>query len=381
MRIVIFAPGFPPWRIGGEEYYSFYQSTFLEKLGNEVHVVAPSARSERSRKGKLDIVLIKDVKIQNYFLRTIIMSTRLLFSALNLKMKPEIVHGHDPYAEGLAAVLFGKIVKVPVVIQWHGAELITDRFSWAGDICREIVFHLSDRILFVSDLCIELAKGRLGERFLSKTSKIQPGVDINAFSPARNGDKIRKHLNIGNSPMVLTVCRLDQIKGLEILINAIPIVTEVYSNVKFVIVGSGSEMEPLRKLSKELHVSQNVLFAGHIERSVLPDYYAACDVFVVPTRGEGFGMVFLEAWSSSKPVIVTPFAQEIAKLAETRRAGIVVGLDSKDLAAQLIRLLSDKSLANALGKSGRLIVESKFAWSDVAKKIEEFYCGILQGQS
>jgi glycosyltransferase involved in cell wall biosynthesis len=378
VQVAIFAPGFPPWSIGGEEYYVYYQARELTKLGHDVCVIAggPADFAYKAPSTSINLRLVKPILVGNSFVRYAFISTRFLFSYLRLKTKPHVIHGHDPYGEGLAAVVAGKILHVPVVITWHAAELIEKRahFSILGNALRKITLRYTTRVIVNSDFFKRLVANSVGDHKLNaKISVVSPGVDTNEFDPRKAEKPVQTDSGTCNDSVVLAVCRLEKIKGLDVLIGSAPSVLKSFPQAKFVIVGSGSERRSLEELSEKLNVRRQVVFAGNVPRTSLPDYYSNSDVFVIPTRGEGFGMAFLEAWSSGKPIIVTPHAPEIAKLVRTYGGGLIVSDEAESLSQAIIKLLSDERLRSSMGKTGRHVAVSKYSWKHTVQANLQVY--------
>ena len=377
MNITIFTPGFPPWRLGGEEYYSFYQVKNLIEIGHIVNVIAENHANKqtgiiRKLNDRLNIVLIKTSKIKNAVFKNIITILRYLIAFFKLRIKPDLIHGHDTIGPGLAALVAGRIIRVPVIITWHGAELIERKFSIIGNLIRKLVCKYAHCIIVSSELFKSLALENVGENFASKFYIIPPAVDTDEFDPEINGTSIRDEYDIPNSLLILSVGRLERIKGFDLLIRAIPSVLNNFPDAKFMIVGNGSQKKSLTDIAETLNVKDNLIFTGHVERAKLPYYYSACDVFCVPTRGEGFGMVFLEAWSCGKPIITTPKAPSIASLIKRRGGGILSINDPTSLGEALIDLLSDKNLRLEMGEIGREIALD-FSWRKMVEKNLELY--------
>lgn len=366
---MIFTPGFPPWKIGGEEYYSYYQARNLVDLGHEVYVIAKNNTNNYKGiwrvNGSLTVFLIKHRPAIG-FLNSIITFFQYIFAALKLQTRPDIIHGHDTMDPGLAAVLFGKLIRVPVVITWHGAELIGSKFSFVGNLARRIVCQLADGVIVNSILFESLALENVGKRYANKFYVIPPGVDTQEFCPqSKNDFIIRKH-NLSNSLIVLSVGRLERIKGFDLLIASVPFVLKVFPEARFMIVGQGSQMESLKRLAHNLGVESSVIFVGSVDRKQLPHYYSVCDAFVVPTRCEGFGMVFLEAWACTKPIIVTPHAPAITNLVSHFGGGIVTVNEPTEISKSIITLLSDENLRSEMGKIGRDIALN-FSWRKMVR--------------
>ena len=372
MQIAIFSPGFPPGSVGGEEYYAYYQAKELTRMGHTVTVIANGSKEvdrETAFSGTFRVHFVASTVVKNSALRYALVMAKFVFSFLKLKTRPNLIHGHDPYGEGLAAVLVGKILNVPVVVTWHAAELMETEahFSIFGNICRLLALRGACRIIVNSEFFKKLTIGFIGDSNLcAKTRVVFPGVDTDEFSLKSDVSHFRSGLAAQNDFIVLAVCRLEKIKGLHILIRSIPSVLTSFPNAKFVIVGSGNERESLEELSKKLHVTNHVVFSGKIQRTFLPYFYSACDVFVIPTQGEGFGMAFLEAWSCCKPIIVTRYAPEIAKLVSAYGGGLIVGDSSSVLSDAIVKLLSNNALRDEMGRIGRYIAESKYSWKKTA---------------
>lgn len=110
----------------------------------------------------------------------------------------------------------------------------------------------------------------------------------------------------GSGPRILTVGRLastDTYKGYDTLIEALPLVRRVHPDATLRIVGGGDDEPRLRRLAQQQGVTDAVTFTGRIDDAALRAEYAACDLFALPSRKEGFGLVFLEAMIHGKPCL------------------------------------------------------------------------------
>lgn len=374
MSIAIISPGLYPWKIGGEEYYVFCVAKELASCGHKICVIAGDANHDRDAyftfSNNLRGVLVRSTHYSH--LELFRKALQYSIAAFETRFKPDLVHGHDPYAQGLAAVLVGKILRVPVIITWHGAELIEGNFTSLGNLVRRFVISQADRTIvntqFVKELAIQ--NTRLEPK---KFRVIQPGVDLERFHADLDRNRIRHRYGLEDSPVVLCVCRLERSKGVHMLIESIPVVVEKIPNVRFLIVGDGPEKENLRSLATRLGVSNSVLFVGFVEDGELPYFYSCCDAFILPTLAEGFGLVFLEAWASGKPIIVTPQARDVSILTSQSGAGIVAKADPLDIGKALLELLSNPKMRKDMGMIGRKIVESSFSWEKTSIENLEIY--------
>lgn len=136
---------------------------------------------------------------------------------------------------------------------------------------------------------------------------IPPPIDTTRFSPNKKSESLLKKYNLDGYKVALTVTRLschDKDKGCDKVIEAMPKVIKVFPNLKYLLVGDGGDIFRLKKLTRELGIEDYTIFTGFISAENLLDYYNLCDLFIMPSKQEGFGMVFLEALACGKPVIV-----------------------------------------------------------------------------
>lgn len=172
---------------------------------------------------------------------------------------------------------------------------------------------------------------------------------------------------------LLSVGRLVARKGFDDAIRAVARLKGDGVDVRYVVVGDGSELEPLKILAKEEGIEDRVVFAGVVPREELPAYYAATDVFVMASKSigadiEGFGTVYLEANLLGKPVIGTRVGGVPDAIAHEVSGLLVDPGDVGQLAAAIRRLKDDPALAAKLGEQGRARVRKDFGWEKHGKR-------------
>jgi phosphatidylinositol alpha-1,6-mannosyltransferase len=126
------------------------------------------------------------------------------------------------------------------------------------------------------------------------------------FNPGPKPDYLIDRHKVWGKKVIMTVSRLassEQYKGHDRVIRSLPRILRVCPDLSYVIVGDGDDLPRLSALAKEHDVEDRVLFIGQAIDSELPDYYRMADVLVMPSTGEGFGIVFLEALASGVPVV------------------------------------------------------------------------------
>src|SRR5262249_26054671 len=107
-------------------------------------------------------------------------------------------------------------------------------------------------------------------------------------------------------PVILTVARLaepERYKGYDRVLAALPAVRAAVPNVHYILVGRGPDSKRIRRLIHELKLEESVTMTGFVRDHELCDHYNLCDVFAMPSKGEGFGIVYLEALACGRPVL------------------------------------------------------------------------------
>ncbi len=161
-----------------------------------------------------------------------------------------------------------------------------------------------------------------------------------------------------DGPLVLSVARLYPRKNLASLVRAARLVRDREPRVRFRIVGDGPERRRLEALVRSLDLEQTVHIVGQLDYDSLVSSYASCDVFCLPSRQEGFGLVFLEAMAAGKPVVACrdTAAQEL--VTDGLNGLLVDPADDGALADALLRLVGDEGLRTRLGAAGRPRVDA-----------------------
>ena len=156
-------------------------------------------------------------------------------------------------------------------------------------------------------------------------------------------------------PVILTVCRLnkdDAYKGVDSVISSLPAVVKECGPVAYRIAGQGDDVSRLKTLAEELNVSALVTFAGELSEDALRAEYRRCSMFVMPSEGEGFGIVFLEAMAHAKPVIGGAHGGTPSVITHGETGLLVSRLDIEELSQSIIRILKDNELRVGLGRAG-----------------------------
>lgn len=355
MRILLVTNGFSP-EIGGVQVYCYELAKNLTLLGEEVVVLAPltEGAGEFDRKENFEIIRTRKR-----------VCSRLSFLLL-LKRKriTKILVGHGSHYVRLAS-LAHLLFKTTYHVIVHLEEILLPE--------REKViqksFSRANKVITIS----HFAKKKLVEIGIpeDKIVVIPNGVDIGKFNPRLDFFPIRKKHNLENKKIILTVARLGEHKGHANVIRALPRVLEKVSEAIYLVVGSGKEEGRLKGLVKELGLEDRVVFTGEVKEEEIPLYYMACDVFIMSSDIEGFGIVFLEANACGKPVIGGRSGGIPDAIIDGKTGLLVDPFDVNQIADALVKLLTNPGLAQKLGKKGREKVEKELNWQEMAKKVRK----------
>jgi glycosyltransferase involved in cell wall biosynthesis len=177
--------------------------------------------------------------------------------------------------------------------------------------------------------------------------------------------------------IVSRLSREDQYKGHESLLRAWPLVRASVPAARLAIVGDGDDRTRLEALAQDLGISEAVRFEGRVEEPVLRRWYQRCSFFVLPSTGEGFGLVYLEAMRAGKACLACAgAAQEIVADGQT---GFVLPDQQVDrLAAAVVRLFSEEGLAARLGSAGRARWRDRFTDAQFAERFRTLTRGAAE---
>jgi phosphatidyl-myo-inositol dimannoside synthase len=173
--------------------------------------------------------------------------------------------------------------------------------------------------------------------------------------------------------VVLTVGRWtasERYKGADELIGAIAQLLTSVPSLHLVAVGAGDDLPRLRKISRDLGVADSVHFLENLSREQIAACYASAEIFAMPSSGEGFGLVFLEAMAFSKPVVGASCGGTTDVIKDGINGFLVPPRNAGQLVQALGRLLEDESLRECLGRRGAEMVRQQFRFEAFRTEVE-----------
>jgi glycosyltransferase involved in cell wall biosynthesis len=360
MKTLVLAP--PMGSTGGVQRYTATLVRSLKDIQGtkNVRIVTVSAEPQLHDDGELALSL--DTKVR-FFAASVMQA---------LIWRPQlIICAHIGVAP--AARVIHRLLGVPYWVVLYGIEV------W-GDLPRRKEHSLRDaqRLISIS-------------RFTSETTSTHhklSGVNAVILPPAFTIDEAQTSTASSfeaetDPPMVLTVGRLaasEQYKGHDIMLDSWATVRKKIPNAVYCIVGDGDDRARLQARARELTVTDSVHFTGAVSASELEDYYRRCRVFAMPARteldlqtprGEGFGIVFLEAMAHGKPVL-GPRNGAPSEFIRSGEHGLLVDpTDPSAVANALVELLADKDQANRMGQAARAWVIQEYSEEKFRQRLKK----------
>lgn len=163
----------------------------------------------------------------------------------------------------------------------------------------------------------------------------------------------------------------ERYKGMDTLITALPRLLMEWPELQLVIVGEGNDQAWLEQIADGRGVRRHVHFLSGLSYAEIAACYTACEVFAMPSRGEGFGLVYLEAMACGKPVIGGAHGGAPEVIEDGKTGFLVHHDDAGELATSLQTLLADSALAREMGARGRERVENEFRFSVFSESLKK----------
>lgn len=278
----------------------------------------------------------------------------------------DILHVHDFQVMPVAFLLKGEL-NVPMIFTWHIPFTDIIPADWREFLVRYMKYY--DRIIFSTDEYVRTAiESGLDA---DKVVKINPFIDTDEYClDCKESDFREKYGIPKDHNIVLCVSRIDPRKGQEYLIAAMAEVVKKHPDTSCIFIGNGSltkkiigrtnRLEELEGLVRVYGLEDQVKFLGKVSQNDLMKAYDACDMLVLPSINEGFGLVISEAMCFGKPVIGSNIGGIPEQIVDGVNGYLFKPMDHIELASCINMLLEHPELRAKMGKAGKKIVNDRF---------------------
>jgi len=387
MKIAIATEAYWPL-IDGGAVAEHHLALELARRGHEVHVITPSEswRSWTQYDGGTTIHRLASHPIP--FVKN---KHRLAWrpkSAVHTileRVRPDVVHVHNPFPVGRASLAYCRKRKVPVVATNHWLpENITTfmaKFRFLNDVRFLVEMNWRWIVKFHNQFQFVTSPTQTAIDLMVQRGLVAPhrpnsnGVDRKMFCPENSATSLRERLRLPTKPTVLYAGRLSGEKQVDVLVRAIPRILESV-DAHFIIGGSGREVGALKSLARKLDISSHLTFPGFLPTEDYRALFRCADVFVMPSICELQSITTLEAMASGLPVV----AAEKYALPELVKHGVNGYLfepgHSQQLADYVCDILTCDDRRKAMGRASLSIVKAH-SLEDAVSGYESIYAQLL----
>ena len=293
----------------------------------------------------------------------------------------DLIHSHY-WLSGWLGMILSSRWSVPHVATFHTLAKTKLR-ARAGEKESELRVLVEGRVLRGADAVVVSTEDeredlvRLYSAPARNVSVIPAGVDVELFQPLGK-TYARDALGLTEKKIVLYVGRVEPLKGLDLLLNAVSRLADP-SDTRVLVVGGvpgeGAELAHLKHLAAQLGIEDMVTFVGTVRHTELPKYYNAADVFAFPSYYESFGLAALEAMACGTPVVASRVGglRTFVKHGET--GYLIPWRRPEPFAQRLDTLLSNPALRETMGRAARAKAQ-EMTWGDVAERMLDVYTGL-----
>jgi len=204
-------------------------------------------------------------------------------------------------------------------------------------------------------------------------------ADVHRFHPPDDLAAARECARFPKDRFVLFTVRQFTLRtGLDLLIDAMAAVAKKHPEALLVMGGQGPMKPELEQRAADLGLQDHIRFEGYIDEDLLPMYYGAADLFVLPTRAlEGFGLVTVEAMASGTPVLATPVGANLEVVGGFSRELLSAEVSADSLAERIIHWIGRREELSAMRTACRDYAVATYSWETVAECMEGFYNQVL----
>ncbi len=371
MNICLFTPSFLP-DIGGMEVVLDKLARQFQYLGHKPIIVAQRSRHNTEiPKLPYEVIYYPRPRSSVWLLQYV----EHVLMREHKRHRFDIVHSHLVYPTGYIATKLKKRLGVPVIITSHKGDIIPEsryrqRYITRKRMCWAL--KKADAATSVSSVL----KNIIDELASNKANSvvIPNGADIPSDTP---GVMPETCVKVSGKDFMLTLGRLHQYKGLDVLLNAVELLSEQGIEIPYlVIAGDGKEMANLRRQTADLGLHDKVVFTGAVFGDKKHWLLRNCRFFLQPSRAEGMPLTVLEAMAYGKAVIGTRISGIMELITNNENGILVEPEDSLSLSEAIKSLYENPNLEYMQEKT--LALALRMTWPVIAERYLELYKQLLK---
>ena len=314
MRIGLFTDSYYP-HVSGVSTSVEMLINALEEMGHTVYLVAPNKKFSYDKKNH--IIWIPGFRPGFYELRVAEAYSKKAMKIIKNEWKLDIIHTQTELTIDFFARMVAKKLNIPIVRTYHTLYEDYTYYVTHGhldNVAKKIVIKLTKK--FCEKRCDELIvpTEKIKKLFIEKygikkdMSVIPSGIDLKRFNlnntNKKNAKDLRKKYHISEDDFVIgSVGRVASEKSFDKIIKNMQNLVNINNKIKFMLVGTGPQLEELKDLTKKLKLEKNIIFTGFVDYNEVCNYYHVFDVMVSYSKTETQGLTIIEGLASSKPIV------------------------------------------------------------------------------
>ncbi|SHO42883.1 Glycosyltransferase [Nitrosotalea sinensis] len=385
MNVLLLSQFFSTTRGGGEYVFSIIAKKLAED--NKVFVITNKIEGEN---------YIKHKNIQVIFVPPVLQyrgglppgfsdNIRYTINAVRQGLKTiknekiDIIHSNN-FAPALAGSILSSLTSKPHITTVHDIFSLCGKNYWKqwgkqSDISRlnVLVAPLFEKLsIKLRYSCIHTVSEATRDDLIKFGAKKPIHVIHNAVDMTPQN-------NIPPNPFQFVyIGRLVFYKNLEVVIKAIDIIKNTEPKIKLTIIGSGPHKQTLQKMVQDLKLEKNIQFKGYVDADEKIKTLSESNALVFPSLCEGFGLVILESFDQSRPVLVSDL-RPMSDIVSHKQNGLVIDPHDENLWAEhMLHLSKNPSESSEMGRSGNHVLQTKYSQDTLYKKIMEMYQTVVK---
>jgi glycosyltransferase involved in cell wall biosynthesis len=386
MKIVLATESYYP-NVDGGAVMERNLSHELARRGHSVTILAPARRFEDYDEQDEGTTIARFKAVTFPTLREY-KATVFPYKSIRKRLyeiKPDIIHIHNPYMIGRAALKVARELKVPVLgtnhlmpenFFMHVAKL-SFLYKFLKDFGWKLIVDFYNKCDFVTSPTQTAVNFLLSHGLKVKNKPLSNGINLKVFKPDNPPEIITKKFNIPDKKVILYTGRISGEKSLPVLVRAFKYIKDKGYDYHLVFAGAGRELKNIKKLVTKLELDDNVTYIGFLGKNEFPSVYTMADVFAIPSTAELQSIVVMEAMASGLPVVAANSGALPELVGENDNGFLFTPGDYKEMGEKLIKVLEDEELYKKFSNRSLEKIK-KHDFMNIVTEVENLYKSLIE---